>query len=133
MWACSVKQPSSPVHSTRKGLLAAGYHAVSHGQPSSSPGRGAGSGALLAVRSAYAGRWADIARDQSGRGLAATIVGVGDLHSFRFVAVYGPVGACLPGFTTLCQLEAEARLKPFVAEQVAEAISSRSCWLSAVI
>ena len=115
---------SAPQHAAAaQGMLSGGYLVVSHGIQSASERSGA-AGVMLAVRSGYAGTWNDIARDVLGRAVAATLVATNGI-SLRFLAVYGPVGACLPGFTSAMQLESESKLKAFLDAQIEHAVSSQ--------
>ena len=102
-------------------MAAAGFHIVSHGNL---PGTVAsGSGVLLAVRSGYAGSWQDVARDSCGRAVAANVVSSNGT-SLRFAAIYGPTGACLPGFSCQQHLIEEANLKTFLDSQINFATSN---------
>ena len=116
---------SEPQHaSASRGMELASYRAVSHGKPLQHT-TGLGSGVLLAVHSGYAGNWQNIARDALGRAVAASVISsTGTV--VRFVAVYGPVGACLPGFTNPQQLDAETNLKAFIDSQIDLALSSQT-------
>ena len=80
---------------------------------------------MLAVRSGYSGCWQDVARDPHGRAIAGTVSADNGV-AVRFVAVYGPVGACLPGFTNPASLNVEASLKSFLDTQIELAVSSQT-------
>ena len=56
-----------------------------------------GSGVILAVRSGYSGCWTDVAKDPSGRAISAVLHTSSGID-VRCLALYGPVGACLPQF-----------------------------------
>ena len=119
-----------------KGLLAAGYRAVSHGRSpqcpssgstSSSSSSGAGSGVLLAVRAGYSGGWSDVSRHASGRAVAAVLHTQNGL-SLRVAAIYGPVGACLPDFGVrhASSLHDEQALKEFLDTQIGRPLNINS-------
>ena len=82
-----------------RGLHSCGYHAVSHGRPRNGPAdySAAGSGVILAVRAGYSGSWTDVAKDPSGRAICAVLHTSSGID-VRCLALYGPVGACLPQF-----------------------------------
>ena len=89
-----------------RGLLEAGYQAVSHNvEPPALPTRGAAggptdpraSGILIAVRRDFTGAWRDVERDMAGRGLAGNVI-LGDGMTVRVVGLYGLTGACSPSF-----------------------------------
>ena len=110
--------------SAAKGMAAAGYTVVSHGPPDSSAAPPSAAGVLLAVRSGYAGSWQSVATDTCGRAIAATLVATNG-ETVRFLAVYGPVGACLHGFTSPVHLDAEHNLKLFLDAQIDQAVSAQ--------
>ena len=102
----------------RAGLLAQGYVGILHNV--AAPG-GRGSGVALAVRAGYAGSWQHVARDTSGRGLAANLV-LADGAVVRFIALYGVVGANSPGFRSRAgALQQERLLREFLESQLDEA------------
>ena len=65
-----------------------------------------------------------VATDTCGRAIAATLV-VTNGETVRFLAVYGPVGACLHGFTSPVHLDAEHNLKLFLDAQIDQAVSAQ--------
>ena len=95
-----------------QGMAAADFHIISHGNPPATVA--SGSGVLLAVRSGYAGSW---------QAVAATVVSSNGT-SLRFAAIYGPTGACLPGFSGQLHLNEEANLKTFFDSQIDFATSN---------
>ncbi|CAE7468409.1 unnamed protein product [Symbiodinium sp. CCMP2592] len=107
-----------------QGLLSCGYHAVSHGRPRNGPAdyAAAGSGVILAVRSGYSGSWTDVAKDPSGRAVSA-VLHTNSGIDVRFLALYGPVGACLPqfGVGSPQHIADEQALKDFIDQQAHKA------------
>ena len=107
-----------------RGLHSCGYHAVSHGRPRNGPAdySAAGSGVILAVRAGYSGCWTDVAKDPSGRAICAVLHTSSGID-VRCLALYGPVGACLPqfGVRNPRHSEEEQVLKGFVDQQVRKA------------
>ena len=101
-----------------RGLLQAGYQAISHGRPEQPEHSAAGAaGVILAVRSGYAGQWTHISRDSCGRGLAASLLDMQGV-TLRVVALYGPVGASHPNFPHSLNSPEEAPLKAFIDSQI---------------
>ena len=109
-----------------RGMLAAGYVAISHGvggnrglnaAPLTERDELLANGVILAVRRTYAGSWEHVARDGDGRGLAANVVGQ-DGTVVRVVGLYGVAGGSLPGFDRQHhRVEANKRLLAFLSRQ----------------
>ena len=105
------------------GMWDAGYLCISH-NVSSAEGRTAcpqSSGVALAVKRDVATDWANIQLGPHGRALGGSLC-LQNGAVLRIVAVYGPTGACLPGFTQNARaVQHETDLVSFLQGQVAMA------------
>ena len=102
------------------GMWEAGYLCISHNVSSTDrrTDNPLGSGVALAIRRDVAADWTEVQPGPHGRALGGSI----RLHNgavLRIVAVYGPTGACLPGFTqNLRAVQHETDLVSYLQQQV---------------
>ncbi|CAE7837193.1 unnamed protein product [Symbiodinium sp. CCMP2592] len=105
------------------GMWDAGYLCISHNVSNADrrTDNPLGSGVALAIKREVAADWTEVTPGPHGRALGGSI----RLHNgavLRVVAVYGPTGACLPGFTqNLRAVQHETDLVTFLQQQVAMA------------
>ncbi|CAE7749460.1 unnamed protein product [Symbiodinium sp. CCMP2592] len=105
------------------GMWDAGYLCISHNVSNADrrTDNPLGSGVALAIKREVAADWTEVTPGPHGRALGGSI----RLHNgavLRVVAVYGPTGACLPGFTqNLRAVQHETDRVTFLQQQVAMA------------
>ena len=104
-----------------RGMQDTGYICLSHNvPPASRPGDAdpRSSGVAMAVRQSYTGQWANISLGPHGRALAASLA-LDNGAGLRIVGIYGPAGACLPGFTSNAEaVRQEAAVVTFLRDEV---------------